>query len=77
VNWYKNEHRHSGLRYVAPDRRHRAKHGAIPATPYVRRPERCSSNTRHWRPIGAVTLNPDNEEVAPSGNEDKNPLQAL
>jgi transposase InsO family protein len=70
VHWYNHEHRHSGLRYVAPAQRHVGDDHAILAARhelYVqardRHPQRWSGATRNWTPIGAVTLNPERDTV--------------
>jgi transposase InsO family protein len=75
VNGYNIEHRHSALRYVTPDERHRGQDGVILERRHAlyqqaraERPERWSGKTRNWTPIGAVTLNPETGSNAePSG----------
>jgi len=64
VAWYNREHRHSAIRFVTPEQRHRGQDHAIlaqRAALYQQARERCprrwSGNTRDWTPIGAVTLN--------------------
>lgn len=71
VRWYNTEHRHSGIRFVTPDERHRGKDTAVLARRKQvyerarrRRPERWTRSTRNWTPVGAVYLNPHNREVA-------------
>lgn len=66
VTWYNGEHRHSRLRFVTPDERHRGLDGQILANRQrvytlarAQRPERWSRGTRNWQPIGAVWLNPE------------------
>ena len=79
VSWYNHEHRHSGIRYVTPDQRHRGEDVAILERRHVlyrqaraRHPERWSGNTRDRSPVGAVTLNPDTGEAASNtGHEDR------
>jgi putative transposase len=70
VRWYNEEHRHSGIRYVAPAQRHAGGDGPILAARHVlyqrareRNPRRWSGRTRDWSPIGAVTLNPERDSV--------------
>jgi transposase InsO family protein len=65
VAWYNTEHRHSGIRYVTPDQRHRgedrpilARRAEIYEAARRRRPDRWTRHTRDWTPILAVTLNP-------------------
>jgi len=72
VQWYNHDHRHSALRYVAPAQRHAGEDHAILARRHQlyqqareRTPQRWSGNTRDWTPIGAVTLNPERDEVVP------------
>jgi hypothetical protein len=71
VRWYNEDHRHSGIRYVAPAQRHAGQDGALLAARHalyerVREatPRRWSGRTRNWTPVGAVTLNPEREAVA-------------
>lgn len=66
VDWYNHEHRHSGIRYVAPAQRHAGDDHAILAERHAlyqvareRHPRRWTTTTRNWTPIGAVTLNPE------------------
>jgi putative transposase len=70
VRWYNVDHRHSGIRYVSPQQRHTGQDKAVLAarhTLYVhakqRNPARWSGHTRDWSHIGAVTLNPERDEV--------------
>jgi putative transposase len=66
VSWYNTEHRHSAIRYVTPDQRHRGADVAILTRrrqlyERVRRrtPDRWSGKTRNWTPIDTVVLNPE------------------
>ena len=68
VQWYNGEHRHSAIRFVTPNHRHDgqdhvilAKRAELYAAAKAKMPERWSGNTRDWRPIGAVWLNPERE----------------
>jgi len=70
VAWYNNEHRHSGIKFVTPVQRHQGEDSAIlqkRANLYAlaksTNPERWSGQTRDWHPVGAVTLNPEKEEI--------------
>lgn len=70
VQWYNVEHRHSGIRYVSPAQRHAGHDRAILAARHEvyraaqeRHPTRWSSHTRNWTPCGAVTLNPERDQV--------------
>jgi putative transposase len=66
VDWYNGEHRHSGIRYVTPDERHRgAEHDVLARRHelYERarnaNPERWTRTTRDWSPVQLVVLNPE------------------
>ena len=66
VTWYNTEHRHSAIRFVTPDQRHRGEDIAIleqRKSVYQRakmeNPARWSGDTRNWDWIPAVSLNPD------------------
>ena len=70
VHWYNVEHRHSGIKYVSPEARHRGDDKAILAARHqvylnaqTRHPLRWSRRTRDWTPIGAVTLNPERNSI--------------
>jgi putative transposase len=64
VEWYNEEHRHSGIRFVTPGQRHRGEDKAIleqRALVYEqarqKHPERWSGNTRNWSHQAEVWLN--------------------
>lgn len=66
MQWYNHEHQHSKIRFVTPAQRHAAedkailaKRAEVYAAAKARHPGRWSGNTRNWKPIAAVTLNPD------------------
>jgi len=68
VGWYNNEHRHSGIKYVTPAQRHVGEdHPMLTARHelYQRacqaNPRRWSGQTRDWRPVASVTLNPEKD----------------
>lgn len=68
VNWYNFEHKHSGIKYVTPDERHRgADEKILSGRQHVYRlarkqhPERWSKASRNWNYIPAVYLNPEKE----------------
>jgi putative transposase len=70
VQWYNHEHRHSGIRYVTPAQRHAGQDGPVLAARHVvyqdarsRNPQRWSGQTRNWKPVGAVTLNPERDII--------------
>lgn len=67
VDWYNLEHRHSSLKFVTPDQRHRgedlkilAKRNQLYRAAREKHPQRWSKNTRNWEPVGPVSLNPQN-----------------
>ena len=70
VQWYNYEHRHSGIRYVTPAQRHAGQDGPVLAARHAvyqdarqRNPQRWSGSTRNWKPVGAVTLNPERDII--------------
>jgi len=71
VQWYNNEHRHSAIRYVTPNQRHRGEDSdvlrqrrAVYESARERNPERWSGDTRNWNPVTEVWLNPPKEHQA-------------
>jgi putative transposase len=70
VQWYNDEHCHSGIRYVTPAQRHagqdrlllEARH-AVYQDARTRNPRRWSRQTRNWTPVTAVTLNPERDTL--------------
>ncbi|WP_420795897.1 IS3 family transposase [Candidatus Symbiobacter mobilis] len=72
VTWYNNEHRHSGIRFVTPEQRHRRMDQELLATrsrvyeqAKAARPQRWKSRAvRNWSPVGTVWLNPTKEHRA-------------
>jgi transposase InsO family protein len=68
IRWYNREHRHSAIRFVTPEQRHRGEDRAILAQRHAlnqaardKHPERWGSKTRNWDPIELVSLNPERE----------------
>ncbi len=68
VQWYNEEHRHSGIRYVTPAQRHRGEapellqhRVAVYEAARARQPLRWSGKTRNWSLPDAVWLNPERE----------------
>lgn len=66
VHWYNEEHRHSAIRFVTPAQRHAGldvallmKRKGVYEAAKLRRPERWSGQTRSWKPVLVVHLNPD------------------
>ena len=69
VNWYRNEHHHSGIKFLVPAERHAGKskeilekrHRVYEAAKEAH-PERWNGRpTRDWSNIERVYLNPDND----------------
>ena len=66
VTWYNTEHRHSAIRFVTPEQRHRGEDVAIlkkrkmvyQMAKFVN-PFRWKGDTRNWNWIPKVSLNPD------------------
>ena len=81
VNWYNTEHRHSAIRFVTPDQRHRGQDHALLASRHkvyerarAARPDRWSGKTRNWSPVGSVWLNPERPETERKGQGAANAL---
>jgi hypothetical protein len=68
VHWYNTEHRHSALRYVTPSQRHDGQdadllqaRSEVYEAAKLRNPTRWSGDTRNWKPVPEVWLNPPKE----------------
>jgi len=66
VHWYNHEHRHSAIQFVTPAQRHAGLDVAllrnrdeVYQAARTAHPERWSGDTRNWRPVSIVHLNPD------------------
>jgi transposase InsO family protein len=75
ATWYNLDHRHSALRFVTPDQRHRGEDRGVLASRHqvyelarAARPERWSGPTRNWQPIGPVWLNPERPDAGRKGH---------
>lgn len=75
VDWYNNEHRHSGIKYVTPAQRHAGQDRPLLTARHelyqrARRsnPRRWSRQTRDWTPVAAVMLNPERDTVIQTGS---------
>lgn len=75
VRWYNLEHRHSAIRFVTPDQRHRGDDQSLLANRHqlyqrarAAHPERWSGKTRRWDPIRSVWLNPERAAVGSEGH---------
>ena len=78
MQWYNEEHRHSGIRYVTPGQRHHGEDVAILAArkrlyeaAKDAHPERWSGDTRDWTPINEVWLTPPQETQQEASAEKK------
>jgi len=74
ARWYNEEHRHSAIGFVTPDQRHAGQDMsllAIRAAVYERarraNPQRWSKQTRDWRYIDQVNLNPETPKLKEPG----------
>ena len=75
VQWYNEEHRHSGIQFVTPGQRHRGedreileKRKAVYQEAKERNPKRWSGAIRDWSPVTEVWLNPPKEVRAEEQN---------
>lgn len=73
VCWYNTQHRHSSLKYVTPDERHRGLANALLRSrtclymaARARHPQRWSAGVRNWKLSDAVYLNPEREQAGAS-----------
>lgn len=71
VHWHNLEHRHSRIKFVTPDQRHRgldkdilAKRKELYDSMRLKNPCRCSGGTRDWSVQGSVELNPEQKREA-------------
>lgn len=69
--WYNNKHRHSGIRYVTPDERHKGldveilkRRKLVYSKAKNKHPERWSKSIRDWSFIEKVELNPEIKSLA-------------
>jgi len=70
VRWHNIEHRHSGIRYATPEKRHAGEDQAILDARHKLDQAACAAKPTRWRgktrdcsPIGAVRLNPERDGV--------------
>jgi hypothetical protein len=66
LHWYNEEHRHSAIGFVTPSQRHAgqdksllAKRAALYEKARRKNPKRWSTQTRRWKRIERVELNPE------------------
>jgi transposase InsO family protein len=69
VLWYNTVHLHSAIRFVTPDDRHYGREQAILEKRHLvyqnarhRRPDRWTRETRNWKPVPLVWLNPEKKK---------------
>lgn len=74
VRWYNTEHRHSALRFVTPEDRHTGREPALLENRHKvyeearrRHPQRWAGETRNWKPVGTVYLNPERPREGKAG----------
>jgi len=72
VYWYNFEHLHSAIRFVTPVQRHTGedfeileKRKRVYEQAKLKKPERWSGETRNWKPVARVYLNPEKQELGP------------
>ena len=71
VDWYNKVHKHSGIKYVTPEQRHKGldkeileNRKAIYAKAQQENPSRWRSDIRNWDYIDEVSLNPESKHIA-------------
>jgi transposase InsO family protein len=80
VAWYNETHRHSALKFVTPDQRHRgedrnllARRDALYQAARTENPQRWSGPTRNWEPPASVLLNPGKPRPRQDPTEEPSP----
>ena len=65
ATWYNHEHRHSGIKFVTPQQRHKGQDSSVLEQrkrlyeqAKERHPRRWTGSTRDWEPVTEVALNP-------------------
>jgi putative transposase len=78
LQWYNGEHRHSAIRYVTPNERHRGedenilkRREVVYAAAKQRHPARWSGKTRNWNRVEEVWLNPPKEHQTAKGQNSR------
>ena len=69
VDWYNNEHLHSGIKFVTPADKHAgldveilARRRELYEDARRRNPKRWSGDVRNWTPVSRVVLNPESAQ---------------
>jgi len=77
MHWYNEEHRHSGIQFVTPAERHAGLdveilecRTEVYEAAKAKNPGRWSGDTRNWKRINIVHLNPDNINKEPLNYEE-------
>jgi transposase InsO family protein len=78
VRWYNEEHRHSAIQFVTPAQRHAGlddallrKRVEVYEAAKASRPERWTGDTRSWKPVTTVHLNPEKSATAAFDKKEK------
>lgn len=76
VDWYNHEHRHNALQFVTPMERHNGQDTALLArrkmvyeTAKLKHPDRWSGDTRAWKLVSVVHLNPQKNSTNEQSNQ--------
>ena len=76
VDWYNHEHRHSQIQFVTPEQKHKGldskllqRRVSVYETAKATNPQRWSGETRNWKPVTIVHLNPITTKVDKSSTE--------
>ena len=77
VQWYNHEHRHSAIRFVTPAQRHAGldaalltKRSDLYEVARAKNPLRWKRQTRNWRRVAVVHLNPENTDKKESSDSE-------
>jgi putative transposase len=77
VQWYNHDHRHSAIRFVTPAQRHAGLDAALLAKrsdlyegARAKNPLRWKRQTRNWRRVAVVHLNPENADKTENSESD-------
>ncbi len=76
VDWYNNNHRHSGINFLTPNQRHAADHGLsvlakrdlVYKSAKLMHPNRWTRDTRDWSIVDKVWLNPEKTDAPAETN---------
>ena len=81
VQWYNHEHRHSAIRFVTPGQRHAGLDAVLLAIRHdlyedarLKNPLRWKRQTRNWRRVMVVHLNPEKADKK-EREESDNPIE--